>query len=339
MSLPEDLRQEYLETLGIVSYFPRFILPAAPQPEPCEWSEAWKLQRCADTQAISGQIPDQTTSSEASPQDSVRVVRQTEQVAPVMATPSPTTPPPTTLSPESRLKPESSRPAASSAPSPEKALPQTGSRATEKATNKRKSSREEIRLQLLCIRVNENLAILNAMPHFGPGQLSRQHMALLQNMLGASSISAQTLLIDEKPFHWPMVQGEFVDNSKSAAATALVAFLQQKLVDWQFKSLLVMGEQVVTRLFAASDEDNGDVENGDNKSAEISVNSDTSARETPADSLQSSTHSPAHSSTPAIIPTMESQAWQTFYARSLDEILQTPVLKKELWRITRKIRH
>lgn len=335
MSLPEDLRQEYLETLGIVSYFPRFILPAAPKPEPCEWSEAWKLQRLADTQAISqqiGQIPAQTTSAEASTQASTQastgssatVIVQTGQLACEPASPPP----------EPRLEPESSRPRVSSRHSPERELPQTDVQAT-KATNKRKSSLEEIRLQLLCIRVNDNLAILNAMPHFGPGQLSRQHMALLQNMLSANSINPQSLLVDEKPFHWPMVQGEFVDNSKSAAATALVAFLQQKKVDWQFKSLLVMGEQVVTRLFTASEEDNADVEDGGTKSAKVSTSAGKSARESAADSADS----PAHSSTPAIMPTMESQAWETFYARSLDEILQTPVLKKELWSITRKIRH
>ena len=334
MSLPEDLRQEYLETLGIVSYFPRFILPAAPQPEPCEWSEAWKLRRFADTQAISGQIgqiPAQTTSEEASTQasaqasaqDSAKVIPPTELASPP---------------PEPAHKPASTRLPVSSQQSSEKEIPQTDAQAA-KATNKRKSSLEEIRLQLLCIRVNENLAILNAMPHFGPGQLSRQHMALLQNILSANSISPQNLLIDEKPFHWPMVQGEFVDNSKSAAATALVAFLQQKKVDWQFNSLLVMGEQVVTRLFTALEEDNVDLEDSGNTSAKNLASPDKSAIETAADSLHSQINSPAHSSTPAIMPTMESQAWDTFYARSLDEILQTPVLKKELWTITRKIRH
>ena len=90
-------------------------------------------------------------------------------------------------------------------------------------------------------------------------------------------MDTQDLLIDEKPFHWPMVQGEHVDNSKSAAATALIAFLQQKLVDWQFKNLLVMGEQVVTGLFVAPDEANSDSDNGDKQNLGPSLDPDTSA--------------------------------------------------------------
>jgi len=312
LSLPEDLRQQYLETLGIVSYFPRFILPAAPPPEACEWPESWKLPQPTRQQIIAGQTPEEKISAS----EAGRVIQQDAQVATVAASPTP----------ETRLKPDSARlPTSVQSPEKEKSSEQVETSA--KTSSKRKANVEDIRLQLLCIRVNENLAVLNAIPHFGPGQLSRQHMALLQNMLHASGIDTQSLLIDEKPFHWPMVQGEHVDNSKSAAATALIAFLQQKLVDWQFKSLLVMGEQVVTGLFVAPQEGVSDTGDGNKQDQELSLDPDTSASEAQKDSVQATNH-----------PKMETQAWQTFYTRSLDEILQTPFLKKEIWSITRKIR-
>ncbi len=303
MSLPEDLRQEYLETLGIVSYFPRFILPAAPHPQACEWPESWTQAQPAQKDAI----PDYPDEGQSAASETARVINQDVQVS------SPPAPP----SPQVRLKPDSTPPATSA---------QVETSTT--PSSKRKVAVEDVRLQLLCIRVNDNLAVLNAMPHFGPGQLSRQHLALLHNMLQASGMDTQDLLIDEKPFHWPMVQGEYVDNSKSAAATALIAFLQQKLVDWQFKNLLVMGEQVVTGLFVAPDEANSDGDNGDKQNLGPSLDPDMSA----SDPTKDSGHAVSR-------PKFESQAWQTFYTRSLDEILQTPFLKKEIWSITRKIRH
>ena len=303
MSLPEDLRQEYLETLGIVSYFPRFILPAAPHPQACEWPESWTQAQPAQKDAI----PDYPDEGQSAASETARVINQDVQVSP----------PPAPPSPQVRLKPDSTSPATSA---------QVETSTT--PSSKRKVAVEDVRLQLLCIRVNDNLAVLNAMPHFGPGQLSRQHLALLHNMLQASGMDTQDLLIDEKPFHWPMVQGEHVDNSKSAAATALIAFLQQKLVDWQFRNLLVMGEQVVTGLFVAADEANSDSDNGDKQNLGPSLDSDTWA----SDSRKDSDHAASR-------PKIESQEWQTFYTRSLDEILQTPFLKKEIWSITRKIRH
>jgi len=303
LSLPEDLRQEYLETLGIVSYFPRFILPAAPHPQACEWPESWTQAQPAQKDAI----PDYPDEGQSAASETARVINQDVQVSP----------PPAPPSPQVRLKPDSTPPATSA---------QVETSTT--PSSKRKVAVEDVRLQLLCIRVNDNLAVLNAMPHFGPGQLSRQHLALLHNMLQASGMDTQDLLIDEKPFHWPMVQGEYVDNSKSAAAIALIAFLQQKLVDWQFKNLLVMGEQVVTGLFVAPDEANSDGDNGDKQNLGPSLGLDTSA----SDPTKDSGHAASR-------PKFESQAWQTFYTRSLDEILQTPFLKKEIWSITRKIRH
>ena len=87
-----------------------------------------------------------------------------------------------------------------------------------------------------------------------------------------------------------------MDNSKNAAVSALMAYLQQKLADWQFCNLLVMGEQTITEMFAAENDDEQALVN------------------------------------------IEDQDWQTYYTRSLDELLQRPVLKKELWQVIRKLK-
>ncbi len=162
-----------------------------------------------------------------------------------------------------------------------------------------RAEREEIRLQFLCVRINPDLAVLNVMPHLGPQHLAQAHRNLLAGMLRSMSISHEHMQVDDKPFRWPMVQGGHVDNSRAAAAIALKAFLEQKHADWQFKSLLVMGETAVQSLFQTDAEDAG--ESSSNRS------------------------------------TLETGQWQTIYCRSLDEYLQYPQLKKEVWSLLRKL--
>ena len=88
MSLPEDLRQEYLETLGIVSYFPRFILPAAPHPQACEWPESWTQAQPAQKDAI----PEHPDERQSAASEAARVINQDAQVSPPSAPPSTTSP-------------------------------------------------------------------------------------------------------------------------------------------------------------------------------------------------------------------------------------------------------
>lgn len=156
--------------------------------------------------------------------------------------------------------------------------------------------REDIRLQLLCIRVNPALAILNVMPHLGPQQLGPQHRALLQNMLRTCGIAPGEMQEDDKPFRWPLVQGGHMDNGRVAAATAVTAFLQQKHADWGFSRLLVLGETTISELFKPADRD---AEPG---------------------------------------PDLDKQPWQSLYARSLDEYLQQPALKRDLWQALARFR-
>jgi hypothetical protein len=159
------------------------------------------------------------------------------------------------------------------------------------ATGVKHRAREEIRLQLLCIRAGSNLAILNALPHLGPGQLSARHKTLLTSLLAALGIPAEDMEVESKPFTWPMVTGLHVDNSARAAAIALLAYLQQKQSDWSFGRLLVMGENALQPVFITSEEDK-----------------DSSAG-----------------------PSLDHGKWKFALTRSLDELLQHPELKKESW--------
>jgi hypothetical protein len=292
LSLPEDIRQEYLQTLGIDSYFPRFTLPSAPESKPCDWPDSWlKEKQKSIDKSVAEAGPANVEAAELA---SVKPItdRAGENI------------PTTTHSAQPERTPVEHKPSlhikVASPKNNKESVAETEVQ-TDPATAV-KPRQEEFRLQLLCIRVSEELAIINAMPHFGPKQLTSQHMKLLQNFIQASGFNLETLQVDEKPFHWPMVQGEFVDNSKSAAASALTAYLQQKVVDWQFRNLLVMGEQVVSRVFTLDEEQ----QSGEEGKVKNSLS-------------------------------LDEQSWQTFYTRSLDEILQSPGLKKEVWSVLRKL--
>lgn len=269
MSLPEDLRQEYLRAIGIESYFPRRKLPGAPVSKTCQWPASWRVP-----------APKAAEEQPAPESPAVIPASRREQPAPTA----------------SRQATAQAKPGIIDAIAPDNTpAPQ--------APEKPARNREDFRLQLLCARVNDHLALLIALPHLGSGQLSAQQRNLLQNMLRFSAITSDQLLIEAEPFHWPMVQGGQVDNSSTAAASALLAYLEQKYTDWQFDALLVLGEQAVQPLFFSGKQ--GD-DGSDSNNAEYATRKPTPQVSSP-------------------------KQWRTFYTRSLDEALHSPVLKKELW--------
>ena len=282
MPLAEDVRQEYLQEMGIDSYYPRLKLPGAPESSQVEWPESWQQELNAGKALEESKVP-QAPSSAA----------RTD-----ISTPVPATPNPISLNPVTRP----------SSTFTERKKRDVSDAGTEYASSPgAKAQPAEYRLQLLCIRVNESLAILNVMPHIGPQFLPAMHLNLLQNLLKVSGIPHESLLVEEKPFHWPMVQGQQMDNSKYAAASALIAYLQQKMSDWQFSKLLVMGEQTITEVFAAEELEIQEEQKKQDEKGQVVID-------------------------------IESQDWQTYYTRSLDETLQRPVLKKELWQTIRKLK-
>jgi len=223
LTLPEDSRQEYLQALGIDSYFPRRSLPGAPESRQCEWPENWQVLE-EPAQETSTQQNGAAPESEPVPEMQSPVNQETQK---------------TTGMPPTHEKEEL-----------DEDTPAHG--------EVKVIAGEECRLKLACIKVNPSLAIINVMPHMGQGQLQVQHRHLLANALKATGILADDIAMDDKPFQWPMMQGEHSDNSRAAAAAALTGYLQQKFSDWQFNTLLIMGEQAIVHIF---EEDDGDSEN------------------------------------------------------------------------------
>lgn len=221
MTLPEDSRQEYLQALGIDSYFPRRSLPGAPESRQCEWPAAWQVLKEKSQETHSQKIGAKPE-SESAPETKPAVSKAA---------------PKTTSTPTTREM--------------EEAVEDSTANGESKV-----NAGEECRLKLACIKVNPSLAIINAMPHMGQGQLQAQHRHLLANALKASGIQSDEIAMDDKPFHWPMMQGQQSDNSRAAAAAALTGYLQQKFTDWQFKTLLIMGEQAIVHVFEEDVEDN-----------------------------------------------------------------------------------
>lgn len=249
MPLTESQRLEYLQVLGIDSYFPRIQLPGAPVSDLVMPAPAIKEELAADNAPV-------------------------HEPAPALKEAPPPRPP--------------ARPAAPQHSSAETSAP---------VAAEKPRAREEIRLQLLCIRAGADLAILNALPHMGAGQLGARHKALLTSLLGALGIGSESIEVESKPFTWPMVTGLHVDNSPRAAATALLAYLQQKQSDWSFGKLLVMGENALHPVFISADD----------------------AEESPAG------------------PAIDHGKWKLAQTRSLDELLQHPELKKEAWKRIRTL--
>jgi len=283
LPLSESTRREYLEALGIDSYLPRVQLPGAPLSP---------LARFSMSAAESGQVLE----SQADPE--VKAPEVKTKAAPVVDAPARPAPKGTpggskTAVPtaDTGLRKVEAKPAANDQPAEKAAVPHEVPR---------EMPREEVKLQLLCIRVGKGekgAAVIVAMPHLGPSHLGTGHQALLANLLRACGLAAGDMEIEDKPFRWPMVTGLHVDNSRRAAASALMAYLQQKRADWQFSNLLVMGETVISGLFAA------DPEKDDDR---------------------------------AQVKHLDQGDWHVIYTRSLDELLQRPTLKKEAWLQLRK---
>ena len=286
MSLPEDLRQELLGTLGIDSYFPRVLLPGAPKSRPCEWPESWLQTESARLPGIDALEPDHaSTEPELT---GPRTSPESPPESPVFSTVETVETVETVKSSRNSQAPAEHQSASDTEKGP-------GKEPGKQSASRKRS--EDFRFQMLCIRVNEKLALINAMPHIGPRQLTSPHLHLLHNLLRAGGIDSQHMWIEDKPFSWPLVQGEYVDNSKSAAAVAFNAYLQQKLSDWQFSTLMVMGEEIYRHIFTHGEEGSTD---SDVKLA-------------------------------AALPEPDDQPWQHIYMRSLDEMLNNPALKKEAW--------
>ena len=63
MPLAEDVRQEYLQEMGIDSYYPRLKLPGAPESSQVEWPESWQQELNAGKALEEPKVPQAPSSA------------------------------------------------------------------------------------------------------------------------------------------------------------------------------------------------------------------------------------------------------------------------------------
>ncbi|MDT8399124.1 MAG: hypothetical protein RQ899_10965 [Pseudomonadales bacterium] len=197
MTLNERQRQDYLRTMGITAYYPRFVLPAARASKQCDWPEA---------------LP---------PKEEIEEVIETGEKG--------AAPLPAVTARQGRTQ------AAMSSSSDERA-------GLIGPDDKPAGSTEEIRFQLGFIRVNASLCILNQLPYMGRPQLPPAHQRLLINILKSRQFDCQAMDFGELPFRWPFGEGQHLEKNALAAKAALLAYLEQKMSEQAFATLLLMGE-------------------------------------------------------------------------------------------------
>lgn len=151
---------------------------------------------------------------------------------------------------------------------------------------------EEIRFQLAFIRINENICVLNQLPYVGGKHLGLSHQKLLLNIVKSLDLDHENLHFNELPFRWPFGEFEHLKKNEGAARQALHAYLDQRMLEQGFNTLLLMGEMAV-RFLQPRDHSN-DVKRG-------------------------------------VLTIVDGLPWKTASLESLDEMLKMPALKRDVW--------
>ena len=222
MALSETHRREYLEVMGIQSYFPRFILAGAKESNPL----------CLDDEIL-----ESCTSTEPAVTPSV-VTSELSLVRP---------------EPALELKVEKLKKVEKIETLP---LKNTVERNSDEAADNK-----EIRFQFAFIRISDKLCILNQIPYVGiKQQLSTGHKNLLLNILRAFQLNTENPGFDAMTFRWPLVEGEHVDKSEGAARSALNSYLEQQMAEKDSRLLLIMGS--LAARYTLPEEAQGELESG-----------------------------------------------------------------------------
>jgi hypothetical protein len=195
-------RQAYMEAMGVDSYVPRLVLPAALPSQLCEWPVM-----------------------EASP-----------------ASPSPVSASPDTITAETPAPVRAAGNGSAAAmqallgenakPSVKKVAPAASQGLVKANTNKKAVPH----FSLSIISGNNILIVDESLPgHVNP----EDYLLLLHNMLFALGVGKQQLSIDT--FNWPVSKNSQVDQSETAARQAIDAFLAKKSEQLKSQYLIVMG--------------------------------------------------------------------------------------------------
>jgi hypothetical protein len=213
--MDEATRQAYLDSMGIQSYFPRYILPAAKESEQFEWLY---------TETSEAGLKAEPTGQGAQGLQG----EQRKTVKPEI--------------PDFKPSLKSTSPA-DSAQTAEKAA-ETKTLETDKSVSSRAEA-EEVRFQLAIIQVNDEILVLALLPYMhASNSLNATQKQLFHNIFNALYAKPVTLNLDIKPFRWPFSEAPHIEKDASAAKASLSAYLQQLQNRMSFNRLLVMGEKI-----------------------------------------------------------------------------------------------
>ena len=205
--ITEQTRQDYLDAMGIQTWFPRVVLPNAlphrefDAPEPPELQEAPQELSAQEAMLALG-LPE--THSEPEP------VKETPPRPSMVTTPSDA--------------------AAKEAPKPD-------------TTEKRKPTPATSKFRLVALAPNDECLVIAEMPHSGLNQFSRFHHRLLNDILRSIHIKPQPEP-HMSEFVWPLgnvgLMGH-MDQGDTAAADAVCAFLSNQFGLSRRKLVLLFG--------------------------------------------------------------------------------------------------
>ena len=214
-AVQEQVRQDYLEAMGIQPWFPRCQLPNALPPRPFDWIsedvEAWQNEQGTPT-------PSTPSSEEVGPAaNGYRRLRVSDILS------------------QAHIEDDSkSTPADNKKPEPEekKVKPRRGAPATSK-------------FRLVVQAVSDECLIVAEMPHSGLNQFTRFHQNLLNDILRALKLTVD-LPPSIREFVWPISENRGLmsqlDQDDSAAADAVCAFLSNQFGLTHHKIVILLGQ-------------------------------------------------------------------------------------------------
>ena len=300
----EIQRQQYLDAMGIDTYMPRWILPAAASPFSCQ-PVLPESESQASSQLQSNSLPvaaaesalaeSQNTSAAATPAASASMAS-----APATAVENPSTPDRSSApQPPSAAQDVLSSVAAEPKPSASN-KPVSADSILQSLSNEK---RPDPRFALSLWRVSDELMVIDSRH----SELALPTEPLLLNILSALGFPRQPLPKVEV-LRWPMFENSYEPQVQAVARETLQAILEAMLEKQPCKYLLLMGAEACHYLL-------GDDQLGEGFDAKVSI----------ASSLGRSFSLEALSAAAIVVP-------------SLSDILQQPELKRRTWQAIQPLR-
>ncbi len=215
-SKQERIRQDYLQAMGIQTWFPRCQLPNALPPRPFDWitedAVDWEqAQRQTSNETLTSQRSSEKINTDFSRPRASDILGQAH----------------IDDEPEGIVSVEKTA-AKAETPKSLQGLPATS------------------KFRLVVQAVNEDCLVIAEMPHSGLDQFTRFHQRLLNNILLALNITPDQASVTSGEFVWPLAQRRGllaqINQDDLSAAEAVCAFLSNQYGFARRKTVLMLGQ-------------------------------------------------------------------------------------------------